>query len=290
VTPTMGSERNDRVAALATLGLGLLVAVSAQLAAPFPGPPLYDGVVPLEAYRWLTPPPGQHGGAEGASTTVPVVGNRNPLVTIATPELTPQAQLFAAPGGLILPPGTTSLSVSITPIPAAAQPSEGHIAGNVYRISVTTQAGTPVTALASADVSVVLRSPDETMTEASVGRLQDGSWQPQPTDPVGLGASFVAIVTQFGDMAVLAPGPAPTYTEGPGGSPTIEPPTAPPPVETAAPTPSAAPGSGSGIPTVTIVAVAALVAVMALLLFGAMRPRRRPPSSWGSDRDRRRRR
>ncbi|HEV2005483.1 MAG TPA: hypothetical protein VGQ85_02615, partial [Candidatus Limnocylindrales bacterium] len=137
--------------------VGGLVVLAAQLLAPLPGPPLYDGVIPVDAYRWLSPPPGEHDGAQGVSSVIPVSGTSSPLITLATTEVPPQAQVFAQPGGLTMPPGTTSLTVSITPMLPNALPTDGHIAGNVYRVTITTQAGVLVAAPASAEVTVILR-------------------------------------------------------------------------------------------------------------------------------------
>src|SRR6185436_17280717 len=102
-----------RLIAIACLVLGLGVGAAAQVVAPLPGPPLYDGVPLDEPYVYLAPPPGASGGAQGASATLALENGTSPLVAIATPETVPQAQIFAAPGSLTLPPGTTSLSASI---------------------------------------------------------------------------------------------------------------------------------------------------------------------------------
>jgi len=265
--------RRSAQAALATLIVGLGLALAAARLAPLPGPPLYDGVVPVEAYRWLDPPPGEHGGAQGASAVLPVSADTSPLVAIATPENTPQAQLFAAPGALTLPPGTTSLSVSITPVEATSLPTDGHIAGNVYRITVVNQAGIAATALPSASVSIVLRAPDQLTTVATISLDKAGTWQPLKTDAAGPGATFISVVTEFGDFAVTLPGPAgspgPTTTTTPEGSPLSG---------TSAPTASGlgGPGSGGGIPQVTIIAIAAIAIVLAGLLASAFLPARKP--------------
>ncbi len=266
------SRRSIR-SALAPLAVGLGLAFAAAEMAPLPGPPLYDGVVPVEAYRWLVPPPGEHGGAQGASQVLAVSGGTSPLVAVATPELTPQAQLFAAPGALTLPPGTTSITVSITPVEAASLPGDGHIAGNVYRMTIVNQAGMPATALPSASVSVVLRAPDPTTTDATVSLLKGGSWQALKTDAAGLGATFLAVVTEFGDFALTQAGPA--GSGGPGASAA---PSGPVAGGAATPAPSGAggPATDQGIPKVTIYAGLAIALVLAGLLASAFFPRRKP--------------
>jgi len=266
------ARRRVRVAA-ACLAIGIGVAGVAQVLAPLPGPPLYDGVVPTEPYIYLTPPPGAPGGAQGASATLALEGGASPLVAIATPETVPQAQIFAAPGSLTLPPGTTSLSAEITPIPPPAQPPTGHISGNVYRLAVTNQAGVPVAAPAAAQVSVVMRAADSQLLNGVVARFANGTWEPLETAPAGLGGTFLAVVTEFGDFAVLAPqdgtgepgSPAAPTESSSSGLPT----TAPTPVPSPAP-PSEAP------PAIEIVAAAGLgiLVVVAIAAFATRRASR----------------
>jgi hypothetical protein len=241
----------------ACLALGLAWVALAGLTAPAFGPPLYDGVVPVDPYRFLSPPAGRPGGAEGASSEVPATDGKSPLVAIATPEQPPQAQIFAAPGSFALPPGTTSLHVSIAPIPAEGTPADGHIVGNVYRITVTTQDGTPVTAPASARVSIVMRAPEEVL-DATLERFRGGSWQPLQTSPAGLGGMSLAIVTEFGDFALVEAGPASSPATG-------EP-------SPSAATPPPASGSGPGLPLwLVVVAGLALAAGAGVLLAVTMR-------------------
>jgi hypothetical protein len=279
----------NRVVAVATLTIGLIVAVAAQLVAPLPGPPLYDGVVIVPPYVWLSPPPGAQGSPQGFSTTVTINGGSSPLVTLATPEQVPQAQILVPPGGLILPPGTTSLSASIMPVPPEAQPTDGHLSGNVYRILITTQAGVAVSAPASAEVSVILRAPDATATDATMVRLLNGAWQPLTTAAAGLGGTFVAVVTDFGDFALIEPGPAASGLESPGASAT------PSGALPGTPAPSASagplqPGSGGGIPTITIVAGVASVLLLVALIALAVVPRKPRRREWGEGPNRRSRR
>ncbi len=200
------------------LGIGFLVLVAARVALP-EAPPLYDGVIPVDPYLWLNPPPGHPGGAQGATATIAVSGGKNVLTAVATPELEPQAQIFAQPGAFTLGSAARSILVSIQPVPNEGQPADGHVDGNVYRVLVTDQDGNPVTAPASARVSVVLRASDPTLAEATLARYADGVWQPLSTGPAGFGGSFVAVVTEFGDFAVVVAGPAPTNSNVPSGGP-----------------------------------------------------------------------
>jgi hypothetical protein len=195
-----------RSLAAVVLGIGATGVILARVAQPV-GPTLYDGVVPIEPYRWLDPPTGAQGGAKGSRATVEVQGARSPVVAIATPEQPPQAQLFAQPGGLTLPAGTQSLTLSITPVEAASAPPNGSITGNVYRISVANQAGAAVTAPASARVSVLLRAPDATLAEGTIDELVGNTWQALHTSPAGFGGTFLVTITAFGDFALIGAGP-----------------------------------------------------------------------------------
>lgn len=274
--------------AAATLGLGLAVVVAAQLVAPLPGPPLYDGVVIVPPYVWLAPPLGAQGSPQGFSTMLTVNGGSSPLVTLATPEQVPQAQILVPPGGLILPPGTTSLSASIMPVPPEAQPTDGHLSGNVYRILITTRAGVAVSAPASAEVSVILRAPDATATDATMVRLVSGAWQPLNTTAAGFGGTFVAVVTDFGDFALIEPGPTASGLESPGASaaPSGGLPGSPAPSASASPL-QPPPG---GIPTITIVAGIASVLLLVALIALAVVPRKPRRREWGERPNRRSRR
>ena len=270
-----------RGAALSALGAGLLVIAAARVLVPS-APPLYDGVVPLEAYRWLDPPPpGQHGGAKGATATVAVQGGKSPLVAVATPELEPQAQILAQPGGLTLPAGAKTIKVSIQPVPAEGVPTDGHIDGNVYRITLVDQDGTPITAPASALVSVVLRAADPTLSVATVERYANGAWQPGKARSADAGPSFLAVATDFGDFAVVAPGPAPSGSSSIAstGSPTGS--TSAVAIPGATPTPSASstPAAGdSDLPGWLLPALG--VVALGVMIVGYRATRRSHPEGW----------
>ncbi len=275
---------------LVCLGLGLVVVVLAQSTTPAQSPPLYDGIVPLEPYLWLSPPPGQQGGAQGASATVRLKTAESPLVAVATPESVPQAQVFAAPGTLTLPTGTQSLKVSITPVTVEAQPTAGHIDGNVYRFVVTNQDGAEVTAPRAGRVSIVLRAADPLLTDGMLARLVDGVWQPLDSSPAGFGGTFLAVVTEFGDFALIASGP------GPSASAEAATPTATASrssVSASSPSPSAttdvrpvAPGGPA--PPVGIIVVLLAVSLSGMAAAGFQRWRSRPPPHRQARRVRRR--
>lgn len=215
----MGSwmHRRRRLGLL-SLGLGLALSLVARSATPIVSPPLYDGVVVVEPYRYLVPPPGGRGAPLSAAATELLDHGASPLTAIATGEQPPQAQIFAIPGALTLPAGTTSIKLSIAPIAAVGEPADGHIVGNVYRILVTNQDGVPITTRAADKVTVVLRGPGS-LVAATIERFTPaGGWQSLPTNDAGFGSTFLAVVTEFGDFALVAAGPGPTASASAAGN------------------------------------------------------------------------
>jgi hypothetical protein len=251
--------------ALAALAAGLGLVVAAQRLAPISGPPLYDGVVVEDEYKWLSPPAGYQGGATSAEATVPVQGGQSPNVAVATSEQPPQAQVFAGAGYLDMPPLTTSISVSIVPVQPAAQPADGVIAGNVYRFTLTGQGGAAVSGQASGGVTVVLRGP-RSLPAATIERYAGGTWTPLATDPAGVPHTFTAVVTDFGDFALVAPPgwvPDPPASTQPGAAGPAAPPSAGP---VAGGTPAgSAPESGP-----PLLLIGGLAATLALVVAGVV--------------------
>ena len=274
--PGPAGAGRSRQLGLVAIAVGLTIAAAAQLSAPLARPPLYDGVVVADPYRYLEPPPGGRGDPQPASGTVAVQGGAYGILAIATPEYPPQAQLFAAGGTFTLPPGTTAITVDIRAVPPPAVTPAGHIAGNVYRISVRNQAGIALTAPASARVSVVLRAP-EGVAVASLQRFAGGAWQQLDTSAETSGM-FLAVATEFGDFALVAPGGAasgaPTgssATTGVAPVPGFPSPAGTPAAGQTVPAASETPGAGGadagGISPLLLVALVAVL-VVGLVLFG----------------------
>ena len=282
----------DRRLGLATLAIGAIAILIVQRVAPLLAPPLYDGVIVVEPYRWVVPPPDQDGEPTSAAGTAKVKAGESPIVALATTEEPPQAQIFAAPGVLVLPAGTTSISMSITPLAPDIQPANGHIAGNVYRISVTDQAGTPLTAPASAKVSVVLRGPEDEPFVTIEQRTFEG-WKPLKTEDAGFGSTYLAVVTSFGDFALVAAGPSgsgsgglPDASAAPSSAESSQPSASTTGVSTSSSSPVSVPasaasgpeggrGSSAGPPIALIAAAIALVILGVIGLTGVRRRDRR---------------
>jgi hypothetical protein len=252
-------------AALAVIGLAI---------AGRPYAPLYDGVISAEPYKYLDPGPGQPGQPPTATATIKIVDGGSDLIAVATGESVPQAQIFVIPGGLAIVPGTTRIDVSIAAVEPRGQPTDGHIAGNVYAINVTNDAGLPIAAKADAQATVELRAPDQSTQTATIERFDGTSWQPLPTTAAGLAALFTAVVTQFGEFAIVLPGGAAT----PAASGAVESPGASQAVPSIGPAPSAAASPPEDRGTLTLILggaaglVVLLVAALALLPSRGTRP------------------
>ena len=192
----MGSRRLALVAMLS----GLAVVLIAQHFGPVARPPLYDGVVVIDPYKWLAPPPGLAGGAQGSKQSFPA----NSGWGIGTPEQPPQLQVGADLGYLSMPKDTTAIDVSAQPVSPPAALPKGTIAGNVYRIDVTNQHGAALTPKPGDTVVVVLRGPPD-LPSATIERFSNGTWTPLKTDSAGIPNIFSTSAPGFGEFALVAP-------------------------------------------------------------------------------------
>ena len=187
---------------MAALVAGLAIAAAAQLSGPVVVRPLYDGVVVSEPYRWLDPPPGLKGGAAGVRNVVPARGGG---ISVATSETPPQAQVDPDYSALSLPPGTTSIAISIQPIkPPTVSPSGGVIAGNVYDLEVVNQRDEAVSVVAGQRVTMLFRGPSA-LPAARIERYAGGVWSAVETDPAGIPDMFTTLDDSFGVYALVAP-------------------------------------------------------------------------------------
>lgn len=195
----------DRRLGLFAVLAGALLALAVQVAAPV-SVPLYDGVVVQEPYRFLHPTSDQAGDPTTYADTKPVTEAASPAFAAATTESPPQAQLIAQADAFALTSGVTSLNVWITPIDAPAPPAGGTIAGNVYRFSVTDQAGHPAAPKACEGCrSLLLRAPDGVL-EAEIMRFVDGAWVDVETVHAGMVGLYQTNANVLGVFAVIAGG------------------------------------------------------------------------------------
>lgn len=250
------------------VGVGLVATLSVRIGDRSQAPPLYDGIILTEPYLWLDPPPDHPGGATRTSARIAVNGAANAIIVVATGEKPPQAQVLAEAGSLTLAPGATSLLVSITPIEPPATVQSGYVDGNVYAFQVVDQAGRAATAPASAYVSILLRAADPTDADATIERFDGTGWAPTNTSSGGDG-TYLAIVTEFGDFAVVANGtspyltPTPAASTGPGATPSGVSSSPATTVIVPTPVPSAGPAEPVGPDDVPIAALVLAIAVAA---------------------------
>ena len=193
---------------VASLAAGLVVIVAAQVLAPLDRPPLYDGVVVEEPYRYLAPGPDQAGDPTSYNGTQPVTGTPSPAFAAATAEGPPQAQLIAQAGAFSIPAEATALAVSITPV--APEPPAA-IAGNAYRFDVADQAGAPVPVTSGSFVTLLMRAPVG-LTEVTMVQLLDGAWTRLPTLRAGSPDTYDVNVDALGVFAIEGT-PAPVGTD-----------------------------------------------------------------------------
>jgi hypothetical protein len=195
---------------------GASLALAVQVAAPV-GVPLFDGVVVQEPYRYLHPTANQAGSPTSYAAAPAVDGGVSPAFIAATTESPPQAQLIAQRGAFEVSAGATALDVSISPIEPPPAPAGSSIAGNVYRFSVTDQAGNPL-AIKSCEgcISMTLRAPDG-VEAPTIKRFANGAWTDVQTLHAGTLAQYQANPTALGDYAVITEpdsGPGPIVIVG----------------------------------------------------------------------------
>ena len=187
---------------LGVLAVGLLMMGMVQAVRPVEVP-LFDGVVVVDPYRYLNPPPGGDGSPTSAKATLPIEAGKSPSFAVYTSEMPPQAELLAKGGELAIGPGSTSVTLTIDPIRPAAGSSQETIAGNVYRIKVVDQSGAALAILPGQTITLALRGPAGTAVDAAIARFDAGAWQPLSTGPSGLQDLFLSNVDAFGDFALL---------------------------------------------------------------------------------------
>jgi hypothetical protein len=183
------------------LAVGLVMMGTAQVVRTVEVP-LFDGVVVVDPYRYLRPPPGGDGSPTSTKATLPIEAGKSPSFAVYTSEMPPQAELLAKGGELDIGPGSTSVTVTIDPIPLAGS-SQETIAGNVYRIKVVDQSGAALPILPGQTITLAVRGPAGTAVDAAIARFEAGAWQQLPTGPSGLQDLFLSNVNAFGDFALL---------------------------------------------------------------------------------------
>ena len=192
------SALDGRRAAIALSASGLALIALARVASPS-APPLYDGVVVQEPYRYVSPGPGQAGSPAAFTTTEQVSGGSSPAIAAATQESPPQAQLIAAAGAFTLAAGTTAMTVSITPVaPVANTPG---LRGNIYRFRVADQAGHDLATAPGSTVTIVLRAPANVVDPQMITAQPAGGWS-AVAGQAASGGFVDANVTRLGEFGL----------------------------------------------------------------------------------------
>jgi hypothetical protein len=135
-----------------------------------------------------------------------VTGAASPLFVAATSEVPPQAQLIAHDGAFELTPGATAVIVEIAPIDPPAEPGDPgtRIAGNVYRFTVTDQAGSPLSiARCEGCIALSMRAPEGTESGRLL-RFAGGEWTDVDAIHVAMTGMYSWTATALGDFAVVA--------------------------------------------------------------------------------------
>ena len=200
-----GGRRADQLIGAGAVVVGTVIAFALQLVAPV-GVPLYDGVVVQEPYRYLHPTGSQPGSPTSFSSTPAVTGSESPAFVAATTEVPAQAQMISQVDAFQLTPGATALAVAITPVDPPSVAPPGPIAGNVYRVSVSDQGGTPL-AIKPCEgcLTLYMRAPEGT-AEARLMRFAGGEWTDVNAIHVPTTGMYSWNVTGLGDFAVVSTG------------------------------------------------------------------------------------
>jgi hypothetical protein len=209
VTPTWAAWRRHQHVRLLVVALGLLAV--AWLRAPrWSSPPLYDGVAfPDEPYRYVTPPPNAPKTAAPGSAfgETKVLNGHSGVLFAGSNEQGPQVQLVINEGESTGPSGATVIRVRAEPIAATAQPSDGTIWGNVYRLTAASDTGpAQIHRATNSNTQIVLRAPVGPEPQP-VMEYDDGTgWRRLQTTRVGNDV-YSAAIPGVGDYAlVTSPG------------------------------------------------------------------------------------
>ena len=244
-------------------------------------PPLYDGLgFPDQPYRYVAAPAGyRHTPAPGpAAQDVPIRAGGSSTWDAASAELGPQVEVFLNQQSVHVPAGSTVAHLRATPIATGSQPADGEVWGNVYRLSVTTNAGPATVAPGGRLDSIRLRAPTGPPPTARIEFRDRSGWHHLVTSKIGNDV-YAAPLAGVGDYAVIAPPgqatvPEQTVPEQTVPQQTVPQQTVPQQTGTAsssageATTPTTSPSYARPVLVILGVALLALVAVIGAVRFG----------------------
>lgn len=192
------------------LGVGGVLVATVRLVGPAWAPPLYDGILYEDPYRYLTPPPGERGHPEAVTATLRLRHGRAGAVSVATGENPPQAQISAASGAVAAPAGftgsTLTLTIKAVPPPSSSPPKGSRIEGNVYAIIAATPAGAAASVAPGAghEPTITLRGPPDA-TDAVLERFTGTGWARLETQGTNSPDIYMAPAPRLGDFALVGP-------------------------------------------------------------------------------------
>ena len=198
------------------------------------GPPLYDGICLPPQYLLFGAKPGPPSAAQ-TYTASDLSGS----FELADNPSTPQAQIIVGSGSLAPAPGSSTVTLTITPVaPPAAKPSDGTIDGNVY--SFAAKSGPQAVTLAPGHpATVVLGATSSGGSQLALERFDGTRWTAVgKTFQSGCGTTYEAATQTLGLFALVSQG----ASSGNGGTP--------------------APGGGAPVVLILVVVLAALVLII----------------------------
>lgn len=200
-------KRGLGAAVLVLAGVLLLLVWSA---AP-QSPPLYDGIVACNGpYKYLNPPAGLGRQHRHPTSGVTVEHVRNGTFTVTTlqtktsPTNAPQALLQLGDGAVRVPPGVTTVTLSVRPVPPPSRVTEGVLDGNVYLFRATGNDGSHLTLNPKVGGLLQLRKTGQELS-ARMELYQNGKWVPQSTLSFVNACYLATDAKQFGYYALIAP-------------------------------------------------------------------------------------
>lgn len=175
--------------------------------------PVYDGVgFPDEPYRYVVPPASQKPAAPPptqaiAQVTPGEINNNVNGVYVTSQENGPQVAISLSQNSLEIPPKTKTITIEADPLAPTIQPKDGKIAGNVYRLKITGDAGAINFALSTNNnyKYIDLRLPQGFPSGQVIEfRPFNGSWARVQTSQVGTDI-YETNLQATGDFAMVVP-------------------------------------------------------------------------------------
>jgi hypothetical protein len=189
---------------LITTGLAVVLAALVN----FKAIPIYDGInAPDQPYRYAsapsglkkTEPPSTASGVFNVAQVKDVYG-----VGVSSSEFGPQVSVTLGQNTLILPAKTNTVSIRAVPEAPSTQPNDGRIAGNVYAVNISSEAGAvKINPAHSKSTYIDLRLPQGfTAKPVMEYKPANSSWRQLTTTQVGSDI-YESKLKDIGDYALV---------------------------------------------------------------------------------------